>query len=134
MSDILGYLRQKGYSYRLRGNEAVLNCPFCGDKEHHFAVNMETGAFNCMRGSCGARGSFFEFKRRLGDAPVKYVEKTYRKPAPVSGAMSEKVLRWFAGREIKKETLQRFGTRQKVDAIVFPYLRDGEESLLIPFW
>ena len=113
MTDVVGYLKQRGFVYNLRGDEAVLNCPFCDDTKQHFAVNILSGAFNCMRGTCGVQGSFFELKRRLGDTPVSYVEKTYRKPKSVSGQVSEKILQWFEGRGIQKKTVELFGIRQK---------------------
>ncbi len=46
------------------GHEKRFRCPFCRDSERAFHVNLETGAFNCKRASCGASGQLSDFWRR----------------------------------------------------------------------
>ncbi|RYX80637.1 hypothetical protein EON83_27815 [bacterium] len=41
--------------------ERIYQCPFCGGTEKAFHVNVETGAFNCKRSSCGVKGCLREF-------------------------------------------------------------------------
>jgi len=43
------------------GCEKRFRCPFCRDSERAFHVNMETGAFNCKRASCGVKGQLSDF-------------------------------------------------------------------------
>ena len=74
--DIRNYLKQKGYDYteqqRVAGLVAVMNCPFCDDKEKKFAISLQDGAFNCLhQNNCGVKGSWWDFQKRLGDIPVK---------------------------------------------------------------
>ena len=48
MLSIVEYLQNKGLEYRKRGDEAVMNCPFCDDKERKFAINLKDGVYNCL--------------------------------------------------------------------------------------
>lgn len=46
------------------GTERVYRCPICNGGTHHeksLHVNTNTGAFNCKRASCGARGKLKDF-------------------------------------------------------------------------
>lgn len=59
---VIEFLDQKGYHYKIKGKEAILDiCPFCKHphSKDRFSVNLETGAYICNRqDSCGARGVF----------------------------------------------------------------------------
>lgn len=59
---VIDFLEQKGYNYKIKGKEAILDiCPFCKHphSKDRFSVNLETGAYICNRqDSCGARGVF----------------------------------------------------------------------------
>ena len=49
-----------------RGHELKFKeCPYCHSKKDlwTFAVNLNTGAYNCLRSSCGAKGSFVQFAK-----------------------------------------------------------------------
>ena len=96
------YLYKKGYDYRVTsrpsGSNAVFNCPKCGDTEKKFAINLETGAFNCLRtNNCGWKGSFYEFQLWHNDQPKKLITdtdfkkpiKTYIKPEKEDRELSE---------------------------------------------
>src|ERR1035437_5550130 len=66
------YLIRKGFKFKRRGEEAVLCCPIFGEKENKFAVNLITGAFNCLKlNTCGEKGNFWELQKKLGDEPEK---------------------------------------------------------------
>lgn len=43
------------------GRERVTRCPICQASERGFHINMETGVYNCKRGSCGARGKLSDY-------------------------------------------------------------------------
>jgi 5S rRNA maturation endonuclease (ribonuclease M5) len=43
------------------GVERHCRCPICQSDERAFHFNTETGAFNCKRASCGARGKLADF-------------------------------------------------------------------------
>ena len=51
----------------------IRDCPFCRnikgkpDNQYKLSIWLDTGSFNCMR--CGSKGSWFDFKKNLGDIP-----------------------------------------------------------------
>jgi len=125
------------HEYKQRGIEAIpLYCPFCkggerGDK-HSFALNLETGAFNCKRGSCGAEGSFTQLLKEYGEMSEQSFEfrprpkKSYKKPKTETSDPSSKVENYLEKRLISKSTWQRRGVKESSGNIVFPYYQDGE--------
>ncbi len=128
MIEVLACLDKKGFAYTIRGNEAVLNCPFCGDTEQRFYINTNTGLWKCFhQNRCGLKGSLRELKRRLGDlGPIIYKPKAYKKPQAAGGDPGEQLLKWFASRGITADTVRTFGIKQHNGAIVFPYFKEGE--------
>jgi hypothetical protein len=59
------------------GSEKRFRCPFCQNSERAFHVNLDTGAFNCKRSSCGARGQLSDFWRNESTiAPKSLRERT----------------------------------------------------------
>lgn len=68
------YLDSKNIHYRLEnrpsGEQAIFECPACGNSES-FAINTQTGAFNCMRkNNCGVAGNYYQFQKLMGDEPA----------------------------------------------------------------
>ena len=60
---------------RRNGNEIRFQlCPYChGGKKPDkgtFAINLKTGAFNCRRGSCGAKGNMLTLARDFEDFDI----------------------------------------------------------------
>lgn len=60
--------------YKLKGDEVIPErCPFCHGGEHGdkytFALNAETGAYNCKRGTCGVQGAFPDLLQNFGLDP-----------------------------------------------------------------
>lgn len=119
---------------RRAGNEKV-KCPQCTDGRKNktdkpLSVNITTGEFHCHH--CGWKGNVRHLER-------KQPAKTYEKPpADVlkSIELTEKVKKYFSGRGISKQTLEKFmifarqewmpQSQQKENCICFPYFRDGE--------
>lgn len=64
------FARQQGMTAKQRGDELVFSkCPYCGGrttKKDKFAINIRTGAFNCMRATCGAKGNLWTLHRDFG--------------------------------------------------------------------
>lgn len=52
----------------------IRDCPFCknikgkSDNQYKLTIWLDTGSHNCLR--CGAKGSWFDFKKNLGDIPI----------------------------------------------------------------
>lgn len=68
------YLQRKGITFKHTQNKTLLmECPVCPKPTYGKPDNMwkccvfDTGAFVCLR--CQSKGSWFDFKARLGDVP-----------------------------------------------------------------
>jgi len=120
--------------FRRNGSEKT-KCPQCSDSRKNKAdkplsVNITTGEYNCH--NCGWKGNVRAFDRKRDQ------KKYERPPADVlkNIELKEKVVGWFAGRSITKETLDKFmifsreefmpQTAQKENCICFPYIREGQ--------
>lgn len=129
------YLSRKGFEWRESRGEAVLNCPFCDDKERKFAVNLSTGAYNCYHlNSCSARGSFYDLQKRLGDQPDRLVsqgsfhkstQKKYKLPEDKNIGLSTQVTDYLKVRGFSIETIKRFKVKGEDDTAILPYYQDG---------
>lgn len=120
--EIRQYLIDKGFEFketnRPSGMNAIMVCPFCGGGDKHektFAINLETGAWNCLRlNNCGESGSFYSLQVKLGDkqmfckttASVK--PKNYNKPAPKTLPVDTKSLQYLKKRGFTEETIKNF--------------------------
>ena len=120
MLSIVEYLENKGLEYRKRGDEAIMNCPFCDDKERKFAINLKDGVYNCLHlNNCGVRGSFYDFQKRLGDRPEKtepkypfiQKQKTYKIPKPKIQVLSSPVIEYLKSRRLTEETIKLFNIK-----------------------
>ena len=83
--------------YKLKGDEVIPErCPFCHGGEHGdkytFALNAETGAYNCKRGTCGVQGAFPDLLQNFGLDPSSRQGKTssagYKRPQGKVGAIT----------------------------------------------
>jgi twinkle protein len=139
--DVRQYLYSKGFKWkevrRTGGQNAIMNCPFCGDTEQKFAVLIETGAFKCMHlNRCGVSGSFWELQKMLGDAPqrlnsertVQVARKvSYKKINAHADPLSAKVLEYLHGRGFKDEIIKQFKIGQKDnDTVAYPFFKSGK--------
>ena len=136
MNDIGEYLARKGLKWKRRGDQAVLNCPQCGDTENKFAISLTTGAFNCLHlNSCGIKGSFFEFQKLMGDTPkpekrdrfANPPTKNYTKPNTEIRPPTPPVIDYLNRRGFTRETLEHFKVGAfDNDTAMLPYYRNGE--------
>jgi len=133
--NVIEYLNKKGIKYKRRGDEGVICCPFCGDTEWKGAINLSTGAYNCLHlNKCGVRCNFTEFQRKLGDKPenkksIFYHEtpKTYSKPKPIKEGLSVKVKEYLHGRGFNDDSIAYFKFNSLNDDVIqIPYYRQGK--------
>jgi twinkle protein len=124
------YLDRKKFEYRETRNEAIMNCPFCGDTEKKFAISLEDGAFNCLHLSkCGKKGSFVDFQRLLGDEPMKQkyenpTETTYTIPKIKVKSLSEPVLKYLQARGFTEKTIKRFQVGESNGKVMLPFIKN----------
>lgn len=128
-----------------RGDEIqFLDCPYChgasaGDK-WKFAINTKTGAFNCKRGKCGAKGNMItlskDFNFSLGEQVDVYYQKEKRKYKTIPNHKpepKESSIAYLAGRGISEDTARRYNitTHNKHDNILcFPFY---DENAILRF-
>lgn len=118
--------------------EVDTTCPECSPKrKKHYArclsVNVDKGVWNCAH--CGWSGSLQQGSDPRREPPWRKPE--YRRPVdrPAS-PISQRATAWFSARGISLATLtrNRISTEsvympqleETIEAIVFPYYRDGE--------
>lgn len=84
--DAVRFAKEQGIKAFRRGNELRLQlCPYCRNKTNDkdtFAINIQTGAFNCLRATCGMKGNMITLARDFGfslgrDADVYYQTTDY---------------------------------------------------------
>lgn len=138
MNQITKYLVKKGFQYRRRGEEAIFNCPFCGDKEKKFSINVITGKYNCLHlNNCGVRGDFFSFQQKLGDTPDKLnkrrvfanaEKKNFVRPQKDCPAMKDNqvpVYKYLKSRGFSDDTIKYFRIGADESVVKIPYFKNG---------
>jgi len=142
--EVSEYLTNKGFRFRKMDRNgqpnAIMNCPFCSDKENKFAVNLENGAFNCFHlNSCGVKGSWWDLQQKLGDKPQRLSSwrpsnptfianqpKKYIKPKLSPDKPKTKIMQYLLGRGFSKETIDFFQIGEKNNAIAYPYYKNKQ--------
>lgn len=133
------YLNSKSFSFkevkRSGGTNAIMVCPFCNGGEKHektFAINLDTGAWNCLRSNkCGLSGSFYNLQRQLGDKP-EFVNtgikaKTYVKPRPEILPVGHVNAEYLKQRKLTGETIKKFKLFSgKSGEICFPFYKKNK--------
>ena len=115
-------------------------CPFCkggnnGKDTYTFALNIDTGAWNCLRGSCMVSGSFNQLLKEFGEAERNYEtykapKITYTAPKVDTTALSDQAKSYLAKRGFSAETLEFWGITESKGNIVFPYYEGGKLVLV----
>ncbi len=128
--------------YKIRGSEIIPTyCPICkgnGRDKHSFAINIDTGAYNCKRGSCGVSGSFNQLKKEFGEGSdskefMPGTNKPFKKPKTVPQTPSQKIAGYLEGRGISRETWESRGVGESGGRICFPYKDEKGEITLVKF-
>lgn len=138
--DARRFAREQMIGTKTRGDELQLMvCPYCKQettKKYKFSISLKTGAFNCMRASCGAKGNMLTLAKDFGFSLGRDTDEYYNqqrkfrslKHWPVPEVRTPAV-RYMESRGISKETTERYSitTRKDNDKIlVFPFFdEDG---------
>ena len=135
MDDLNGFIEFIGAETKQKGKEIVFRfCPKCGtsapkDDEWKFAVNWKTGAFGCLRGSCGYHGHFVELCRDFGYKIGLEAEQQYKQfPQPKGRIIPrESAIAYLSGRGISKEIAERYEVtafEEKPNILWFPFFNE----------
>ena len=130
------------------GTEIVAEvCPFCNGGRHRdkhtFSINQDKHTFNCLRGSCGARGTFKELCEQYNEG-AEYmkqfrqknfdriaIKKQYTKPKLKVDDLSNVALEYLKLRGFSERTIKRFEIKSdKNNNIVFQYKNENKEVVL----
>ena len=138
MNPVLTLLNKRLQPYRLAGNEArARTCPFCKGGESNdlytFSVNLDTGVYQCFRGSCNARGDLQRLAEHLGEQ-AGVTSGSSLKPTTIYAAPTSKcyeltqdIVNYFDSRGIGEPTLNAYGiSADDKGNILFPFTMDGE--------
>ena len=108
--DVFEFARYIGAETVLKGNELNFKwCPKCGGGHSHdkntFSINIESGAFCCLRSGCDYHGHFVELARDF-DFPLEYeapkIYKTLPQPKkPVQP--KDEAIQYLGSRESAKK-------------------------------
>ena len=140
---IYEYLELKGFNYELKtrpsGDNYIMVCPFCdggGKHEKSFAINANSGLWNCARSNnCGKSGTFFQLQEMLGDMPkpidpyTKKQEKNkiYNIPKVIKIPLSDESIKYLTGeRKFSPEIIKEFGIFEGAKGeIKIPYYKNN---------
>jgi len=137
MNEIISYLEKRGIQFKRRGEECIMNCPFCGDTEKKFSINVLSGLYNCLHlNKCGVKGDFSSLQRHFGDIPKKLKQRflnenktNYKKPnkevLPIKPGQKN-VFEYLKGRGFTIETIKHFRLGADENIVKFPYFKNGE--------
>ena len=119
------------------------HCPKCGmsapkDDEWKFSVNVKTGAFGCLRGSCGYHGHFVELCRDFGFKLGMDAEQEYKQfPQPDKKIVPrESAIAYLAARGISKETAEKYEVtafEDKPNLLWFPFFNEFGKLVFIKY-
>ena len=142
-ADVIGAeVFQKGKELRFR------YCPYCHGGPHKdkdtFAINLDTGTWNCKRGSCGRKGNMIVLAQdfeasSLGDAGIDdyYLKRNrYRKFIRRAITPKDAAIRYMESRGISEEITKKYeitADKSNDDIIVFPFMDENDEMWFVKY-
>jgi twinkle protein len=132
----LEFARRYLGEYRTKGREITpKQCPYCHGGKHHnrytFAVNIDTGNFNCKRGTCGVTGNFKKLLMDFGGFMIyeqQNVKRKFKKSTAKVESKYSNILEYFKSRGISDKTVFAYGVGEDGKGnIAFPYIKDGQQ-------
>ena len=128
VDDVLSFVSAMGYDTRHKGNELEFKyCPYCGGNkkdQYTFSINLETGAYCCLRATCGKQGHFVEMARDFNYPLLDIQPKRYRKLKQVEIQVREPAIEYLKSRGISEATAKKYKIttqKGKDNILVFPF-------------
>lgn len=132
-SDLLDLISRQGWETTPKSKEIQFKwCPFCnggGHDKYTFSINRESGVYNCLRSSCGAKGHFvrlakeFDYAIDFGDNTPSREYDQYTKADYIPD--DETVAKFGKSRGISSEICKKYYIRS-ADArtVIFQHIDD----------
>ena len=149
--DAFQLVRALGAKTRTRGSELQFkSCPYCNGGRSRdnwtFAINMQSGQFNCMRSSCSAHGNMItlahDFDLSLGRDADEYYRIQPGRFRGIGKKLTEEdvtptAISYLTGRGIPEEIVKRYritSQKERPDILVFPFFEpDGKKITFIKY-
>lgn len=140
--DAYGFADSGGYQTRAKGDELEFKyCPYCNGghskDQWTFSINLESGAFKCLRSSCNKQGHFAELCRDFGYQLVKPDYPIFRKlpqrPKPES---KDAAIEYLKSRGISEVITRKYHitTRKDNDNILaFPFYDEDGKLVFVKY-
>lgn len=134
--DAYRFAREQNITSRTHGNELQFSrCPYCRmqtTKKYKFAINLQTGAFNCLRASCGAKGNMLTLAKDFGFSLGQNVDEYYR-PVRKFRNMAK-----YPRPEVRTPAVEYMETRGISKAVTEQYAittqKDHDNIIVFPFF
>lgn len=140
----LDFARAYFKEFKIHGNEIIPKyCPFCNGgnsrDKHTFAVNIDSGTYNCKRGSCGVTGTFWGLRNHFGEAPQRFNRDMETRPRPKAEYVPPKTqikplgteaAAYLKKRGFTQQTWERRRVGEAGGAIAMPYYQNGKLVLV----
>lgn len=139
--DVFRFADSQGYETRQKGNELEFKyCPYCdggGRRDQYtFSVNLESGAYCCLRASCQEKGHFVELCRDF-DFPLEFeTPKIYKKITQRSFELRDEAVEYMKQRGISKEITKKYQLTVQKDnrsTLVFPFFDEDNVLTFIKY-
>ena len=141
-NDAYGFADSGGYVTREKGDELEFKyCPYCegghSRDQWTFSLNLVSGAFKCLRGSCNKQGHFVELCRDfkyplLREAPPVYRQLPQRPPPESRDAAVE----YLKGRGISERITRKYHvtvTNDDDKILAFPFYDPNGKLMFVKY-
>lgn len=141
LNQVMRFAEKHFKNYKIANGQVIPEyCCFCNGGENHdkytFAIGLNNGAWQCLRGSCGEKGNFAQLCDHFGEQAPEMLglpnisSKKYKLPEVELDMPSDEIEKYFALRRISKATMEAFGIRAKDGNIAFPFRREANGSIV----
>lgn len=144
--DFANFIHAK--THEKNGELVFYSCPYCKGKGkgniNSFSINLSTGAYNCLRSTCHAKGNMItlskDFDFSLGSSVDEYYRpkkqyRSFKKPEkPIEP--KDPAIKYLESRGIGSEVAKKYQITVKENQgniLVFPFLDDKGEMVFIKY-
>ena len=140
-SDVFDFASSMNRETRQKGDELEFKfCPYCNGGMHNdewtFSINLNTGAYKCLRASCNESGHFVElcrdFEYRLEfEQPKIYRQLPQKRPETRNEAIA-----YMKSRGISEDVTRRFNITVQKDhpnVLVFPFYDETGKLMFVKY-